>query len=310
MPFDASARTCARRSCSSRLREREVDNKIQVTDAEIDMFLAEAREASRQRAEYNVAHILVRVPEQATPSGSRQRAPRAQKALAELRAGADFAQLAASYSDAPDALQGGDLGWRTPTGCPPCSSTRSPKLKPGEVSDVAAQPGRLPHRSSCTSGAARPPPARGAADARCATSCCARNELVSETEARQRLTDLRERIVNGGADFAELARMHSDDASAASGGDLGWIYPGDTVPEFERAMSELKIGEVSQPVQTPFGWHLIQVLERRVGRRAPGAAQALQARQALRERKADEAYQEWLRQMRDRAYVELRLEER
>lgn len=129
---------------------------------------------------------------------------------------------------------------------------------------------------------------------------------MSEADARRRLVDLKERIVHG-ADFAELARLHSNDLSAAKGGDLGWLNPGDTVPEFERAMNRLKPGEVGDPVQSPFGWHLIQVQERRTDVSQERVRQS--ARMALRERKADEAYQDWLRQLRDRAYVEYRLED-
>ena len=135
------------------------------------------------------------------------------------------------------------------------------------------------------------------------------NELVSEAEARNRLLALKERLDNKADDFADLARTRSEDGSAPRGGDLGWLSPGDTVPEFERAMNALKLKEISAPVQSPFGWHLIQVLERRTqdmtqeGRR-------FNARQALREQKTDEAYQEWVRQLRDRAYVERRLEEK
>jgi peptidyl-prolyl cis-trans isomerase SurA len=135
------------------------------------------------------------------------------------------------------------------------------------------------------------------------------NEAVSEDDARRRLLDLRERITRGGADFAELARLHSEDGSAARGGDLGWLYPGDTVPDFERAMDALKPGELSQPVQTPFGWHLIEVLDRRKADMSADRLR-LRARQVLRERKSEEAYQEWLRQLRDQTYVELRLENR
>jgi peptidyl-prolyl cis-trans isomerase SurA len=119
---------------------------------------------------------------------------------------------------------------------------------------------------------------------------------------------LKERLDNG-ADFAELARLHSTDLSAAKGGDLGWLYQGDTVPEFERAMDALKVGATSEPVRSPFGWHLIQVQERRT-EDASKERQRLMARQALRERKSDEAYQDWLRQLRDRVYVEYRLEEK
>jgi peptidyl-prolyl cis-trans isomerase SurA len=134
------------------------------------------------------------------------------------------------------------------------------------------------------------------------------NELVSESEARARLVGLKERLENKG-DFAALARANSEDSSAAKGGDLGWLSPGDTVPEFERAMTALKPGEISLPVKTPFGWHLIEILERR-NEDMSKERQRLAARQALRARKSEEAYQEWVRQLRDRAYVELRLEER
>src|SRR5204862_418198 len=133
-------------------------------------------------------------------------------------------------------------------------------------------------------------------------------EGLSEAEARQRLEGLRQRIV-GGSDFGELAKQHSEDASGAKGGDLGWIAAGDTVPEFERVMNGLKDGEVSPPVQTPFGWHLVQVIERRSDELSADRKK-IAARQAIRARKADEAYQDWMRQMRDRAFVENRLEER
>jgi peptidyl-prolyl cis-trans isomerase SurA len=134
------------------------------------------------------------------------------------------------------------------------------------------------------------------------------NEIVSEADAKRKLVNLRERIVTG-ADFGELAKLNSDDSSAVNGGDLGWLYQGDTVPDFERMMNSLKLDEVSDPFKTPFGWHLMQVRERRKAD-VSGERKRMEARQILRERKADEAYQEWLRQLRDRAFVEYRLEER
>jgi peptidyl-prolyl cis-trans isomerase SurA len=134
------------------------------------------------------------------------------------------------------------------------------------------------------------------------------NELVPEAEARRRLESLKERLDNK-ADFAELARLHSEDASGIKGGDLGWLSPGDTVPEFERAMNALAPGEVSAPVQTPFGWHLIQVLARRDEDMSQDRRRVT-ALTALRARKSDDSYQEWVRQLRDRAYVELRLDEK
>jgi peptidyl-prolyl cis-trans isomerase SurA len=289
-----------------RLREREVDDRIEVNESEIDNFLAEAR-GGAARSEFSLAHVLVRLPEQASPEQIEQARQKAEKARAESAAGIDFAKIAASYSDAPDALQGGMMGWRAEDRLPEIFAAAVKGMKTGESSAVLRSAGgfhvvKLIER-------------RGAEDGAPVEQTHARhilvrtNEAVSEADARRRLADLRERIVTGGADFVELAKLHSADASAARGGDLDWLLPGDTVPDFERVMNALKPGEVSQPFKSPFGWHLVQVLERR----AAGLTQdrrRLQARLALKERKADEAYQEWLRQLRDRTYVELRLEDR
>jgi peptidyl-prolyl cis-trans isomerase SurA len=293
----------------TRLREREVDDKIQVSDSEIDLYLAEATEAGTSGAEYNLAHILVRLPEQAGPERIDQARARAEKVVAEARAGADFAKLAASYSDAGDALQGGAMGWRPHDRLPEVFASAAKDLRPGDVSGVLRSPAgfhvlKLLERRGVSAVVGPPVTQTHARHILVRTS-----EIVSEADARRRLTDLRERIVTGGADFADLARLHSEDGSAARGGDLDWVYPGDVVPEFERAMNALKPGEISQPVKTPFGWHLVQVLERRTADMS-AERRRLAARQALRERKVDEAYQEWLRQLRDRTYVEIRLEER
>ena len=290
----------------SRLREREVDSKIQIGESEIDNFLQELQ-AGDAGTQFDLSHILVRVPESASPEQVDARLRRAQEALAKARGGADFAQLAVSYSDAPDALKGGGMGWRERDRLPELFAEALVKLKPGEVSDVLRSPAgfhivRLNDR-------------RGGGGSFMAEQTRARhilarvNELVSETEARRKVTVLRQRIVDG-ANFAELARLNSDDtASAQRGGELSWTVPGDLVPEFERAMNALKVGEVSQPVRTPFGFHIIQVLERRTADLSADRKR-IEARRVLRDRRADEAYQEWLRQLRDRSYVEYRLEER
>jgi len=292
----------------NRLREREVDDKIQVSDTEVDLFLADLKTRPDTRVEYQVAHILVRVPEQSAPDRIEAARARAQKALAEARAGADFASLAASYSDAPDALQGGALGWRSHERLPELFSNALAGLQPGQVTEVMRSPAgfhllKLVDRRGQAIGDAP------VAQTRMRHILIRANEAMSEGEALRRLNDLRNRIVTGAADFAEMARVHSGDATAARGGELDWVYPGDTVPEFERAYRDLKIGEISQPVRTPFGYHLIEVLERRSADMSPDRRR-LQARQVLRERKSDEAFQEWLRQLRDAIYVELRLEER
>jgi peptidyl-prolyl cis-trans isomerase SurA len=288
----------------TRLREREVDDRVQVSDSEIDIYLEDNRSAGA--VEYNAAHVLVRVPEQATPERIEQARARAEKARADALAGGDFARLAASTSDAADALQGGSLGWRSPSRLPELFADALKTMQPGDVSGVLRSPAGF-HLLKLLER-------RGAGLAAPVTQTRARHilvktsELVSEADALRRLAGLRERIA-GGADFAQLARLNSEDGTAARGGELGWVHPGDTVPEFERAMNALKPGELSEPVRTPFGFHLIEVLERRTAD-VSTERQRLQARLALRERKAEEAYQEWLRQLRDRTYVEMRLEER
>jgi peptidyl-prolyl cis-trans isomerase SurA len=291
----------------SRLRAREVDDKIQVSDTEIDLFLEESGAAAAIREEYNVAHVLVRVPDQAAPEQIEAARSKAAKARAEAVSGGDFSRIAAAVSDAPDAFQGGALGWRTGDRLPELFSAALVGMKAGEVSEVL--------RSSAGYHVLKLLERRGVAQGgapinqtRVRHILIRTGETVSESEARQRLLVLRERLVSG-ADFAQLARANSDDSTAARGGDLDWVYPGDTVPEFERAFRDLKPGEISQPVRTPFGFHLIQVIERRSADMSP-ERRRLQARQALRERKSDEAFEQWLRQLRDQAYVDVRLDER
>jgi peptidyl-prolyl cis-trans isomerase SurA len=290
----------------SRLREREVDSKIQIGESDIDNFLSELQGADAG-AQFDLSHILVRVPENASPEQVDARLRRAQEALAKARGGADFGELAVSYSDSPDALKGGGMGWRERDRLPELFADALVTLKVGDVTDVLRSPAgfhilRLNDR-------------RGGGGSFMVEQTRARhilarvNELVSEADARRKVTVLRQRIVDG-ANFAELARLNSDDTvSAQRGGELGWTVPGDLVPEFERAMSALKIGEVSQPVRTPFGYHLIEVEERRTADLSADRKR-IEARRVLRDRRADEAYHEWLRQLRDRSFVDLRLEER
>jgi peptidyl-prolyl cis-trans isomerase SurA len=292
----------------SRLREREVDDKIQVSDTEIDLFLDESKAQPEAREEYNVAHILVRVPDQASPERIEASRAKAEKARAEAAAGGDFARLAAGFSDAPDALQGGAIGWRTGDRLPELFMSALLKMQAGEVSPVLKSSAGF-HLVKLVERRGIVAPRAPVTQTRMRHILIRTSDTVSETEARRRLLGLRERLVSGAADFAELARSNSDDGTAARGGELDWVYPGDTVPEFERAYQDLKPGEISPPVRTTFGYHLIQVLERRSADLSP-ERRRLQARQALRERKSDEAYQQWLRQLRDQTYVDLRLEER
>ncbi len=292
----------------SRVREREIDTRVVVSEGEVDYFLEQAKgERNDTSSEINLAQILVRVPENATPEQLAERRKRADAALAQLRAGADFGQVSAAFSDAPEALSGGALGFRPRNRLPDLFLEAIAGLASGGVSEVVKSPNGF-HilRLIGTRGGEVQPPVN---QTRVRHILIRSNELVSQDQARRRLADLRERVLNKAADFADLARLQSNDGSASKGGDLGWVYPGDTVPPFEKAMNDLKPGELSEPVQTQFGWHLIQVMERRT-EDVSQERQRQAARQALRERKADEAYQEWLRQLRDRAFVEIRLDER
>jgi peptidyl-prolyl cis-trans isomerase SurA len=290
----------------ARLKEREVDSKILITDAEIDNYLKNQQTQGGKDDEYSLSHILVLVPEQASPEQIQAKRVIAEKALKQIKDGADFRQVSAGVSDAPNALDGGPLGWRTGARLPQIFVESVKSMNVGDVSPVL--------RSANGFHIIRLMDKRGNESPVIIQQTHARhilirlNEVVSETDAKQRLTNLKERIDND-TSFTELARLQSEDASASRGGDLGWLSPGDTVPEFERAMNALEPGQVSEPVQTPFGWHLIQVIERR-NEDMSKERQRVLARQAIRTRKADEAYQEWVRQQRDRAYVELRLDER
>ena len=306
LPFSIFREEIRGEIAMQRLREREVENKIVVSDSEIEAYLAEAARITTPN-EYNLSHVLVRVPEQASSEQIEARRRRAEQARSQVLTGTDFRQVAVAFSDAPDALQGGILGWRSEDRLPALFVEALARLKPGEVSPVLRSSNGFHLLKLNESRGSKGPPKVQQTHAR--HILLRTSELVPEAEARRKLLDLKQRVENKAADFADLARQHSNDGSAAKGGDLGWLYPGDTVPEFERAMDALKPGEISAPVQTTFGVHLIQVLERRE-EDVSQERQRQTARQAIRARKSDEAYQEWLRQLRDRAYVEYRLEDK
>jgi peptidyl-prolyl cis-trans isomerase SurA len=289
-----------------RLREREVEGRVNVSDAEVDHFLATLDAQSGGDVEYRLAHVLVTVPEQASPEQIDARQRRAQEALRQIRAGADFAQVAAGFSDAQDALQGGSLGWRAPARLPTVFAEPVRNMKPGEVSGLLRSAAGFHIVKLLEVRSRNAPTVVEQTHAR--HILIKVNETSSESDARARIDRVKERL-DGGAKFDEQAKLSSEDPSAAKGGDLGWISPGDTVPDFEQAMKLLKPGEVSAPVRSPFGWHLIQVLERRT-QDITAERQREQARLALRQRKSDEAFQEWVRQTRDRAYVEIKVDER
>jgi peptidyl-prolyl cis-trans isomerase SurA len=290
-----------------RLREREVDNKIQVSESEIDNYLA-AQAGAAQAQEFDVSHILVRIPENATADQIAERRKRAEGILQQLQAGGDFAKLAATYSDATDALTGGNLGWRSPDRLPQLFVDALANLKQGEISPLMKSANGF--HILKLNGKRSPSADKDAATAPVQQTHVRHilikvNQIVTPAEARRKLEELKQRLDNHAAKFEDLAKLYSNDLSASRGGDLGWVYPGDTVPEFERAMNALKPGQISDPVESPFGFHLIQVLERKSDEVSPERRRLI-ARQAIRDRKLEEATQDWLRQLRDRAYVEYR----
>lgn len=287
----------------ARTRERQVDNRLTVSDAEIEGYL-QTQSAQGKDEEFNLSHILVTVPENASPEQIQARKARAEDILNQLNKGGDFAQLSASYSDAPNALQGGGLGWKASGQIPALYVESLRNLRPGETAPLL--------KSANGFHIVKLNEKRGKDTTTVITQTRVRHilikpsELTSESDAKTRLLQIRERLEQGGAKFEDLARQYSEDlGSGAKGGELNWVNPGDLVPEFQKAMDALKPGELSQPVQSPFGWHLIQVLERRQ-QDVTEERQRLQARQNIRDRKSEEAFQEWVRQVRDQAYVELR----
>ncbi len=290
---------------ATRLREREVDSKLVISDSEIDNFLATQARQPGKGDEYNMAHILVLVPEQASADKIQASRQRAEQALAQLNDGAEFAQVAAGISDAKDALQGGNLGWRPADRVPALFLDTLQKMRPGEISPVLRSPNGFHILKMIERRSKNAPVVLSQTHAR--HILIKASELVPENEAKSRLLEIKERI-EAGADFAGEAKRYSEDGSAMQGGDLEWISPGDTVPEFESAMNALQDGQMSGAVQSGFGWHLIQVLERR-NADVSVEQKKQQARSAIRTFKSDEAYQDWLRQLRDRAYVEYRLEQ-
>jgi peptidyl-prolyl cis-trans isomerase SurA len=289
-----------------RVRDREVDSKVTVSDAEVDNYLATVAAQAGGEDEYLLSHIYISVAEQASPTAVEESRKRAEQALAEVRAGKDFGQVAASYSNAPDATSGGNLGWRTRARLPSVFADIVQKMTPGEVSAVLRSASGF-HVVKLVEERNRNQPT--VVDQTHARHILIKvNEQTSESDAKAKIDRLRERLV-AGASFEELARANSEDTSNARGGDLGWLSAGDTVPDFEHAMDRLAVNEISQPVRTPFGWHLIQVLERRK-QDVTQQRRRDEARKAIRQRKSDEQFEEFVRQLRDRTYVEYKTDDR
>ncbi len=289
----------------SRLRQRQVDNRISITTKEIDNALANLEFQGKTETEYRLQHILISLPEAPTPDEEEQARMVATKVLEDLNTGLDFTTMASTVSDGQRALEGGDLGWRKKNEIPTIFSTQVATMEKGDISDLI--------KSSSGFHIVKLADIRSS-EKQIITQTLARHilikvdELTTADDAFVRLEQLRTRI-EGGDDFAKLAKANSDDKlSAAQGGDLGWSSPGRLVPQFEEVMDSLEIGQISQPFETQFGWHILQVLERREFDDTENAKRE-KASETIRRRKSEEAHQNWLRHLRDEAYVEYRLDE-
>ncbi|MBR7779771.1 peptidylprolyl isomerase [Undibacterium sp. BYS50W] len=293
-----------------RIRDREVDSKIIITETEIDNFLAAEASAKAGKQEINLAHILVRIPENASAEQITLRRNRAEEVLEKLRGGADFAKMAVTYSDSAEALKGGEIGWREQERIPQLFLDAVAQVKTGEFSGII--------RSANGFHILKLVGKRAGNDPKAGTEIVQQNrvrhilmkpsQIVPEAEVRQKLTELKRKIAAKEISFEDAAKNYSADSTAAKGGDIGWINPGD-VAAFDEVIAKLAIGQVSDVIQSQFGLHLIEVTERKSEDQSKDRKR-MAAREALRERKSDEALQDWLRELRDRTYVELRTEEK
>lgn len=289
-----------------RLHATKVVNRIQVTKEEVDEYLKQEQQGmGADRQAVRVSHILIALPENATPAQMARAEAKAERLMTELRQGGDFAGLAQAQSDGRNAPNGGDLGWLTAEQIPSLFAEVIAELQVGELAG--------PIKSSSGFHIVKLTEAEGG-ERTYVEQTHARhiliktNEIVADEDARIRLDQLRQRI-EGGEDFANLARSNSEDqGSAIRGGDLDWVNPGDLVPQFEQVMNSLEPGQLSEPFRTQFGWHIVQVLERRIHDSTEERLRA-EARAAIRGRKAEDAIREYQRQLRAEAYIEIHLDD-
>lgn len=286
----------------NQLRGREIGGRIKVTDREVEHYMETQDKLGDESTQYHLGHILIAVQEAASSSEIQKAMSKADDIVRKLRAGQDFTQTAMNESDDANALKGGDIGWRTKGEVPTLFVDQVGKMQQGDVAD--------PIRSPSGFHIIKLLELKGSMDNHMITKTKVRhilvktNELVDDAEAKKRLLALKDRIANGD-DFAALARAHSDDkGSALKGGSLDWVGPGDLVKPFEEAMAKLGVNEISEPVQTQFGWHIIQVLGRENKDNSSEFKKNL-VRDAIRKRKIEEETELWIRRLRDEAYVEI-----
>jgi len=304
MDYEAFRENMREEITINRLQQRQVRNRIVVTQQEIENFISNQSLRNGDDKEFHLGHILIAVPEAANAGQITAARAKAEKIIADLKAGAEFYQTAVSVSDGQQALEGGDLGWRRAEALPTLFADWVVEQPVNSISDALRSPSGfhiiklLDQRTNEKKHLITQTHARHI--------LIQAGELDPSNEARKEVIKIRQRIIDG-EDFAVLAKAESDDpGSAAKGGELGWVNPGEMVPEFEKAMNELEPNEISEPVRTQFGWHVLQVLERR-SQDNTDKMQRKNAQKVIRERKSDPAMQAWIRRIRDEAFVENRL---
>lgn len=288
-----------------RLQERQVQSRILVSEQDVEQFLATQDAGTANNVEFRIAQILVAVPEAASPAQLDQARERLQQIQDKLASGEDFADLAVAYSDGQQALDGGDMGWRRTAELPTIFASAVPQLKVGSISEVIRGPSGF-HLVKLLDR--RGEQRHFVEETHARHILITPNQLVDDDAARVKLEALRKKILDG-QEFTTLAKEHSNDKpSAAEGGDLGWVTPADMVPEFAEVMAKLASGEISEPFKSRYGWHIVQVMDRRTIDDTDAFVRG-QAQQTIRQRRIEEETEVWLRRLRDEAYVEYRLGE-
>jgi len=301
MPYKAFLDNMRNEIIINQLRSREIGGRIKVTDREVEHYIETQGKSGVENVQYHLGHILIALKESASSSEIQKAEAKANNLVKNLRAGQSFTQIAMSESEDDNALKGGDLGWRTINDVPTLFAHKVSQMQADEISD--------PIRSPSGFHILKMLEIKGL-DSHVTTQTKVRhiliktNELIDDDEAKKRLQALRDRILDGD-DFAKLARANSDDkGSAIKGGSLDWVNPGDLVKPFEETMNKLAINELSEPIQSQFGWHLIQVLDRKAKDDSEEHKKNL-IRDAIRKRKIEEETELWMRRLRDEGFVEI-----
>ncbi len=288
-----------------RLREREVDDMVKIPESEVDQYIKDQLGPEKRR-QYNLQRIVISLPDNPSREQFESAQRTANRVLDGARRGENFSQLAARYSRSPDAMEGGNMGWKTANSLPPPLFDALKTAKTGDIVPLRAQSGFHIYKVLGTRDPGNSNEVQAVKQTRVRQIFMRPTGVTPENVIIERMKKIKERIESGDSDFQTLARLHSADPSGTRGGDLGWLYEGDVPPELEAEINKLQKGQISEPIKTPFGWHLLQVTDRRTQQ---GINERLrsQARENLREQKINEATLDWERQLRDQAYVDKRI---